>query len=82
MEDERLIHPKGWVRTQPATGMRIAICRAYEDLTGKGDKRAEIFEVKYLYIKVRFIGVFTAFIFSRFSLMLDLVLHFPIYIDF
>ena len=78
MEDACLIHPKDWVRTHPATGIWIASYQASEDLTGKGDKRAEILKLKYHYVKVRFTGVFTVFIFSRFSLILDLVLHFPI----
>lgn len=73
-----MIHPKDRVRTHPATRIGIASYQASEDLTGQEDKRAEILKVKYLYIKVRSIAVFTVLIFSRISLILDLVLHFCI----
>lgn len=62
VEYECLIHPKDCGSTHSDTGIWIASCQASEDLTGKGDKRAEILKVKYLY-KVKFIGVCTVFIF-------------------
>lgn len=62
MEYECLIHPKDCGRPHSAAGIWIASCQASEDLTGKEGKRAEIPKVKYLY-KVKFIGVFTVFIF-------------------
>lgn len=73
-----MIHPKDRARTHPATWIRIASYQASEALTSKEDKRAEILKVKYLYIKVRSIAIFTVLIFSRISLILDLVLHFCI----
>lgn len=60
--------------TEPQ-GYGLPSYQSPEDLTAEGAKRDEI--LKYPYIKVRFIRVFTVFILFKFSLILRLVLHFP-----